>query len=280
MANPTVAQIEDSAAWLTAATQHGLANVKPPRWNVEQVVFALLGLYGGPIQHDKVHPNPVVAAQLAAARGHWLRHFHPEAQFAVPSDGYVQALAEDLNTVQEVATSSGMVKFAGFGAVTSDVAVQAAKDFWAQKALAAQGGPALYVIASAYKNGAWSVTLASASQPGLQLLTVVNDAGKVVSHAGRSDGSVTAPSHNAQAYQPTSLPSTHTGVPSHNTQQSLSVDPSTPSTEPVATGTDAVGPQHNDAPPPPPAGALSTGAKVGVGAGLLGAAFLAWKLTN
>lgn len=126
--SPSVDQLQDASNWLSAASQHGLGNVPPPKWNVEQVVFSLLGFYDGPIQPDAANPNRVNAAKLAAARGHWLNHLHSNVHIDMPSQEYVDAMLADVSAVQRAVTNSGLVQFHGYGANGLEVPVTASAD--------------------------------------------------------------------------------------------------------------------------------------------------------
>lgn len=126
--SPSVDQVQDASNWLSAAAQHGLGNVPPPRWNVDQVVLSMLGFYDGPIQPDAANPNRVNAMKLAAARGNWLSHLHPTEQIVAPSQEYVEAMLGDVSAVQRAVTNSGLVQFHGYGANGLEVPLTASAD--------------------------------------------------------------------------------------------------------------------------------------------------------
>ena len=269
----TMKQAQDAIKWLEASYDAGdYTRVPLPKYDVERTALHMLGFPAGTIRAYGAHPTTTDQRELTTARLQWSSQLHPGVAFNYGTQPYFDALYGDI----QLALQKGHAKatgFSGFGAVGSQADADAAFIAFLGKinpavsyipALSAPNG-----VTNGFRNGAWE-SVAVGSDGGYAYGAVTSD-GTVHSHAIVGGTARQA----AQASSGSSGP-VHAGGAQPSTQLT------TPSATPVGGSAPVNNAGSGGQPPPPPLKptGLSTTAKVGIGAGLLGAAAIFFKMKS
>jgi len=270
----TMKQAQDALAWLEASYDaHNYSSVPLPQYNPEQAALAMLGYYSGPIRTSTAKLSTRDQQELSSARLHWSAAQHPGMSFNYGSQAYFDALYGDL----QGALAAGHAKstgFSGFGAVATQADADAAFISWL-----ATTGQGTWIPATTAPNGVSNGPRGNGNWESVVMLPdgskymygAIDSSGTVHSHAEISGtGQTSAPSVAAPTHGSTFVP-VALNTPSAS---------ATPAQQAVtsATNSTSAGDATPTPPAPPASSGLSTGAKIGIGAALLGGAAIALKM--